>query len=660
MHQSSSILVSTSQFRGGWLVLALILAAVLVPTACVLWFANIALKNEELAVRQRFMGLYTQQLTTVRDIISRDLNNRVQTVFTSRAHPEAEAFAAIVQAHAADGVLLFDQGNALAYPILNASLTPPASPLPSSWPDAETLESQNHWTAAAGRWAATASAVTNPDLQALALRNQARCLATSGGIPAAIAILNDTLQQERFATARDPGGNLIAPAAQLRAVELLLHSLQSADQPANALFSHINRYDGPPMPSPQRLFLMRQLQSDTGKTSPFLQAEALSLQAAETFDLGHPFPGSGITLQPTSIRDVWGLDITANATTPPYRSVILYRTETLRDIERHAMASASMPANLQINLFPDPVNYANQEGHHHLLEMNLGVFFGDHNIGLALVGGFDDPVFTTASRQRSAYLWTATLTIAAITALGLLLALYTSRQLRLARLKNDLIATVSHELKTPLSSMRLLTDTLLEHRTTSPQQSDEYLALISRENTRLSRLIDNFLTFSRMERNKHRFDFTTVNLETIIHDTLAALPERTPAITTQIDATPDRPLLLHADPEALITLLSNLLDNAWKYSNPPRKIEIHARRSNSQILLSVSDNGIGIPRRYQRKIFKRFYQIDQSLSRKVGGTGLGLSLVQFIATAHHATISLDSTPEMGSTFTLAFPLSTKD
>ena len=420
------------------------------------------------------------------------------------------------------------------------------------------------------------------------------------------------------------------------------------------------------MPSAQRLFLMQQLASDTGKISPALQIESLSLQAAETLNLQEPpIPATPATLQPTTIHDVWAIDTTQSVisdnsdgpsptpTAPAYRTILLFRTNTLRDIERTAVADIRLPANLQINLFPDPVS--TPAGHRLLLQYDLDAPFRNQALGLFRSLDASDPLLIAASRQRSLYLWTASLTIAAILSLGLLLAAYTSRQLRLAHLKNDLIATVSHELKTPLSSMRLLVDTLLENRTTSAQQSHEYLTLISRENIRLSRLIDNFLTFSRMERNKHRFEFSTVNLADIIHQTLAALPDRAPAITTRLETPPDKPLLLHADPEALTTLLNNLLDNAWKYASSPRKIEIHARRQNTQILLSISDNGIGIPRRYQRKIFKRFFQIDQSLSRKVGGTGLGLSLVQFIATAHYAKINVESTPEKGSSFTVVFP-----
>jgi signal transduction histidine kinase len=225
--------------------------------------------------------------------------------------------------------------------------------------------------------------------------------------------------------------------------------------------------------------------------------------------------------------------------------------------------------------------------------------------------------------------------------------------MRLTRLKNDLIATVSHELKTPLASMRMLVDTLLEGRYRDQGQVTEYLQLIGRENQRLSRLIDNFLAFSRMERNKHAFQLAKVPVAEIVAAAVEAVQERFagPGCQLEVEVAPDVPAVV-GDRDALVTVLLNLLDNAYKYTREQKHVCVRAYSANGQVVLEVRDNGIGIPRRAQRRIFERFYQVDQSLTRKAGGCGLGLSIVQFIVTAHGGSIGVASDMASGTTFTV--------
>ncbi len=110
-----------------------------------------------------------------------------------------------------------------------------------------------------------------------------------------------------------------------------------------------------------------------------------------------------------------------------------------------------------------------------------------------------------------------------------------------------------------------------------------------------------------------------------------------------------------ADPEALAAALSNLLENAWKYSEEIKHVVLRVRAENGRVIFAVTDNGIGIAPRERRRIFQPFYQADQCLSRKGGGCGLGLSIVQFITTAHHGRVSVESQPGCGSTFTISLP-----
>jgi signal transduction histidine kinase len=228
--------------------------------------------------------------------------------------------------------------------------------------------------------------------------------------------------------------------------------------------------------------------------------------------------------------------------------------------------------------------------------------------------------------------------------------------MRLTRLKNDLVATVSHELKTPLSSIRLLVDTLLDERELDEHKVREYLALVAKENMRLSRLIDNFLAFSRMERNKHAFEFTKVRPADVISATVEVVRERFhgPECRFEMDVAADLPPI-QADADAMVTALLNLLDNAYKYSGDEKQIVLRGYTEDGNVCFEVEDNGIGLSRMAARKVFKRFYQVDRRVSRETGGVGLGLSIVQFIVTAHDGTVRVRSRPGQGSTFTVTVP-----
>jgi signal transduction histidine kinase len=204
--------------------------------------------------------------------------------------------------------------------------------------------------------------------------------------------------------------------------------------------------------------------------------------------------------------------------------------------------------------------------------------------------------------------------------------------------------------------MRLLVDTLLNSKTLNEPTAREYLELIAKENLRLSRLIDNFLAFSRMERNKYALDFKEVPARTLVENAAAAVHERfsVPGCRFQVEMPPVLPRIV-ADADAMVTALVNLLDNAYKYSGDQKEISLQAKAENGSVCFTVKDNGIGLSPRETKKIFKRFYQVDQRLSRTTGGCGLGLSIVKFVVSAHHGTIRVESQPERGSAFTITVP-----
>jgi signal transduction histidine kinase len=243
-----------------------------------------------------------------------------------------------------------------------------------------------------------------------------------------------------------------------------------------------------------------------------------------------------------------------------------------------------------------------------------------------------------------------------IALVALLVARYVAAQMRLARVKDELVSTVSHELKTPLTSIRALVDTL-SARGYRDELLQEYLQLIGKENLRLCHLIENFLTFSRLERGRERFRFEDLAPAVVVATAVETLKER--LASTQCDfavrVEPDLPRI-RGDAAALSTVLINLLDNAWKYTAGEKRISVRAFAEGRQVCFEVEDNGIGLDRREARKIFDRFYQVDQSLTRQQGGCGLGLSIVKFIVAAHDGEVEVQSEPGQGSTFRVKIPL----
>jgi len=268
----------------------------------------------------------------------------------------------------------------------------------------------------------------------------------------------------------------------------------------------------------------------------------------------------------------------------------------------------------------------------------------------------DDMILdNVANRQAAVYLWSTILMVALLFVCSGAAASLVVRQQRMNRLKNDFVATVTHELKTPLASMRVLVDTLLEGRYEDRVQAVEYLQLISKENLRLTRLIDNFLTFSRMDRNRRSFEIVRTSAVEIVRAAVEALQMKLngEGCRFSVSVEDGLPAVL-ADEDAMVMVLVNLLDNAYKYTREDKRIELKVFAAEHAVCFSVVDNGVGMTGRQMKRVFDRFYQADTSLSRRTEGAGLGLSIVKFICDAHHAKITVDSRPGEGSTFTVEF------
>ena len=259
--------------------------------------------------------------------------------------------------------------------------------------------------------------------------------------------------------------------------------------------------------------------------------------------------------------------------------------------------------------------------------------------------------------QFKIYAWTALIAAIAICAITAAAGLTVNQQLRLHELKNTSVATVAHELRTPLATMRVLVDTLREGRYRDPGQLREYLDLLYSENLRLSRLTEHFLTHSRLARGQYQFAFSPVDVESVVDPAITAMQTRlaAPGCTFTLDLAKPLPEML-ADRDSLVIVLINLLENALKYSGDEKRITLRARRDERALVFVVEDNGLGLTAAQRSQVFEPFYQADQKLSRSRAGCGLGLSIVRAIITAHRGRIEIASEPGAGAAFSIHIPL----
>ena len=250
------------------------------------------------------------------------------------------------------------------------------------------------------------------------------------------------------------------------------------------------------------------------------------------------------------------------------------------------------------------------------------------------------------------------LLIAGILVFGLVLTLRSvSHELELARMKSDFVSTVSHEFKSPLTSIRQLAEMLQSGRVPSDERRRKYYDILLEQSERLSLLTDNILGLAKIEEGKTEFVFEPTDLAALLRDVLSPIQERVRHDGFSIELETEGPLpLVAADRTTLAQALTNLVDNAVKYSGDARRITVGARVEGSDIAIAVKDSGIGIKKEDVPRLFERFFRAGDALTRSVKGSGLGLTLVKRIVEAHRGTIDAESEPGKGSVFTIRLPL----
>lgn len=241
--------------------------------------------------------------------------------------------------------------------------------------------------------------------------------------------------------------------------------------------------------------------------------------------------------------------------------------------------------------------------------------------------------------------------------IGLIAMLRTvSKEIHLAKMKNDFVANVSHELRTPLALIHLYAETLLIGRVQHEDKREKYYSTIVNESSRLTQLINNLLDFSKIESRPKTYRLEPTQLDELVHEALTGYQSYLEQTECQVELDCDAiSQTIDLDRVAVRRALINLMDNAIKYSKDKKWMRICLKETENFLILSVQDHGIGIEKTEQKKIFNKFYRVGSSLIHDTKGSGLGLSLVKQIMAIHHGKVKVESKPNEGSIFSLIFP-----
>jgi two-component system, OmpR family, phosphate regulon sensor histidine kinase PhoR len=230
-----------------------------------------------------------------------------------------------------------------------------------------------------------------------------------------------------------------------------------------------------------------------------------------------------------------------------------------------------------------------------------------------------------------------------------------SRELAAVRLQSDFVAAVSHEFRTPLTSLRQFTDMMREHKNLSDERRDLCYEAQARSTARLTRLVESLLDFGQMEGGARIYHFAPLDCGELVRRVVEEFQNETQSSGFQYRLAVRSSAEIDADGEALERALWNLLDNAVKYSGDNREIEVEVDGAGQEVTIAVRDRGLGIPAHEQAAVFRKFQRGGDAVKLGIKGTGIGLAMVDHIMKAHHGRVELQSDPGQGSTFRLILP-----
>lgn len=288
----------------------------------------------------------------------------------------------------------------------------------------------------------------------------------------------------------------------------------------------------------------------------------------------------------------------------------------------------------------------------------LALRFENHAQRAAEMPGFEFALNVPDGKSIEAKWFPITETLPDRGAYGVLWREVTRAQ-ALEQMQNQLLATVSHELRTPLASIKGFATTLLRQDVRWDEATQrEFLRIIEEESDRLEELIDNLLDMSQVEAGALRIHPEPLRLRRVVREAVEQAQRRTEAHWFVLDLPEELPRVW-ADPRRIRQVLSNLLENAVKYSPDGGEISVRCEVDAENVIVSIADHGVGIPQSMRERIFDPFFQVDGSSTRQLGGSGLGLAIVKGIVEAHYGTIWVESGTMEGSVFRFTLPIVTE-
>ena len=228
---------------------------------------------------------------------------------------------------------------------------------------------------------------------------------------------------------------------------------------------------------------------------------------------------------------------------------------------------------------------------------------------------------------------------------------------RLENMRRDFVANVSHEIKTPLTAIKGFVETLQQGKVDKADENERFLGIIQKHVDRLNSIVEDLLALSRIEQeDEHKeINFQQVKIKDMFQAAVQLCQSKAEEKKIRIDIDCEQDTTAIFDPTLIEQAVVNLLDNALKYSEPQSTVMLKSHRQNSELVISIQDQGIGIAQKHLPRLFERFYRVDKARSRKMGGTGLGLAIVKHIAQAHGGHVRVESQLGEGSRFSIHLP-----
>ena len=599
----------------------------LLPAIYVIVLLESTIDSERLALKNKIRETYKSSLIDT----SKNLSEywkllEDEKVFNTKDPVE------IITVSGADSAIIYDSFGKMIFPIIDTGVK--QTPIPKRFISARDKANRRDYINAINDLLFIAA--NNEDIRekGIALYEAAVLMQKIDKHEEALEICNKLIYQEMYRDIKNYNANLI----YLDAMELLLELEPKApnndSQVLNKLYTLLNDYTRTDILTSQRLNLSTKVQKLYELSFPLQKAESIALdllKKSKNQDRRN-------ILQKTLIKDMWQYTVNGS-------NVLLFSGEKLSNI---LLSVLSDKGNIPTNTFVGFL-LPGQEAKDSIVHLDAANRMPGWRISL----NFNDPGYMASLIQQrvKVYRYTSFIVIAFSLVLGVLFLRDMRRKLHLADLKNDLVANVTHELKTPLASSRLLLDTLITQPDLPREKIENYLTHLSKENSRLCRLVEHFLAFSKLEKNQYNFQIKTILLDEIIDDLNEAIQGRFPTQKQRInyECTEDE-VFIKGDIQSLVTVIVNLLENALKFSEPDTKVYLKILKEDDKLKVSVRDEGIGISAKEQKKIFEQYYQADNRLSRKYEGSGLGLNIVKTVLDAHKSIINIDSNPNEGSCF----------